>query len=152
MKQYLIPALTALSLGCGAANVEVRNGKDSGLERELQQKIVDTKECDRVYWTSIPLENKNTNLLVCDEKVDGQYQLKKGINLDTICDVRLKENSRWYTSPIDWMWGDDVVVKTKERNVYSLRFWDKPAKQVYEVLSKYIHQNVSNEEVLKCQK
>ncbi len=152
MKKYLIPILATLTVECGGTNVQVTNGKDAGLEQELQQRIVGSKECDRVYWTSLPLEKKNNLLLVCDENIDGRYRRKTSLNLDNICDVYLKENSQWYTAPIDWLWGNDVVVKTKEGTVYSLRFWDRQAQEIYDILNRYTQKNVSPEEVLQCQK
>lgn len=152
MKKYLMAGLAALTLGCGGANVEVRDGKSSGLEKELQQKVVDSKECSQIYWTSIPPGLKNDRVLICTEKIDDKYKLKQSINLDNICDVYLKENYNWYSAPFEWMWGDDVVIETKEGNIYSLRFWDKPAREIYEILDRYVKQNVKSKEELKCQK
>lgn len=118
------------------------------IKKKLEQAVKDSEECDRVYWASLPVEEKRQNVLVCDEQSDGQYIPLWRINLEEACDVRLQENYRWYV--FEWLGGDDVITSTKNGEVISTRFWDKDAEKIYQTLNEYIEKNVPQEEREKC--
>lgn len=166
-KKYFVPLLAAAAIyfGGGCRDVRAENklpaepevgleqqkehiGQElTSLEKQIEQALIDSKECDRVYWVSLPTKNvekkdestsKEDQQLVinCDELLDNKYVRKIGINLGNICDVSLRENYHWYI--FGWLGGDDVLVHTKDGNVYSMRFWDKHAREVFTPLQAYI--------------
>lgn len=114
------------------------------IKQRLEPAVKDSGECDKVYWVNFSGED----VLVCDEEEDGERRQRYGINLEQICDVRLQENYRWYV--FEWLGGDDVVVSNTSGDVYTMRFWDKDAANIYEILNDYVGKKLSKEEREKC--
>lgn len=157
-RKYLapfVPFLAAAAIYFGAGfNTAIAEDKPSteknmGFEQRIEQIMTDSGECDKVEWAAMPPE-KEKKMITCYEENDKKFERKYSINLDNICGVSLRENNHGYIFGL--FMGNDVVVKTKDGNIYKMRFWDDSAKEMFNVLNEYTHKNVSKEEVKKCLK
>jgi hypothetical protein len=95
-----------------------------------------SKECGKVYTAKIKTASGEQTLVICEEKRGDHEPLYK-INIDDMCEVSLHEKFGMF----EWLRGDDVAVRTKHGVVSTMRFWDKPAKKVYEALNEYVQLN-----------
>lgn len=146
--KYILPLLAGASVFLNSCYKEVRGEprpvqpqmevptevqSKSGLDHRLEQAILGSGECERVYWSKIRTREGDERLLICEGK---KQETKFRINVDNIAEVRVQANHGGYI--FEWMVGDDVVVRTPDEHVYAMRFWDKPAKEINDILRQYI--------------
>lgn len=157
--KYVVPLIMAMAIsvtsGCSSVltrpndhlndliHRESVQEEPRGIKKQLERAMNDSGECDQVYWADLP----GKNILLCDVKEGEGFRHKYGINLDVMCEVRLQENYRGYL--FEWLGGDDVIVKSPTE-VYSMRFWDKDAANIYGLLDRYLVENNTKERANKC--
>ncbi|MBT4824628.1 hypothetical protein HN695_05970 [Candidatus Woesearchaeota archaeon] len=115
---------------------------------KLVDALTASKECKKVYITKMQTQAGEHTIVVCEEKKKRQLVPKYRINLNDICDVSLHEHFGMF----EWMRGDDVAVRTKHGSTYTMRLWDKHAKNVYNVLNEYLNTIKTMEGGARCQK
>jgi hypothetical protein len=147
-KTTTVASFTVGSYKTGLLRTIEPNPTDKNLEvyaNKLVEALTASKECKKVYIAKMQTQAGKHTLVVCEGKKKDLVP-KYRINLNDICDVSLHEHFGMF----EWMRGDDVAVKTKHGSVYTMRLWDKHAKNVYNVLSEYLNTIKTTEGGAKC--
>ncbi len=135
-RNYLSSILAGLvSVGCASRYVK----PDSQLSQKEPQKLEDKllgiaeDECYSAKISNLTYDDLPTKVLLCYDKSESRPRWS--VNLNRMDGIMLREN--YFPWIIEWFWGNDVLIETKSGEAYSVRLWDKNAREMAKLLIQY---------------